>query len=153
MAAVTFTAVEVNQSRRLSVGPNVMYSRLDQAGLSVSDIVFLAKVPNHATVIDGYFSVRATGSGITSGLWKLGVQGTVVDTISGATLTADTLHAGASLTASGMTRFVTSFLPFKVSFSDDAANQFVWLQGTFSAGSGTATQSMAFCMTYLMDRD
>ena len=151
MAAVTFTAVEVNQTRRLSVGPNVVYSRLAQDNMSVSDIVFLAKIPNHATVIDGYLAVR--GVGITAGFWKLGVQGTLVDAISGATITADTLHAGASLTASGMARFTTSFLPFKYSISDDAATQFTWLQGTFSAGSGTATQSLMFVMTYLMDRD
>lgn len=151
MAVATYTASEVAQTRRLSVGPNVVYSRLLASALTVSDIVFLAQIPNHAIVLDGYLTVR--GTGITSGIWKLGVQGTVVDAISGATLTADTLHAGASLTASGMLRFSSSFLPFKVSVSDDAAAQFKWLQGTFSAGSGTATQSLMFVLQYLIDRD
>lgn len=151
MAAVTFTSSEVIPVRRDTIGENVVYSRIKQAGLSVSDIVLLAKVPNHAIVIDGYLTAR--GTGITTGLWKIGVQGTVVDTLSGATLTSDTLHAGASLTASGLARFTTSFLPFQVSFSDDAASQFIWIQGTFSAGSGTATQSLGFVLKYLINRD
>ncbi len=151
MAVATYTASQVSQVRRLSVGQNVVYSRLEQAAMTVSDIVLLAQVPNHAIVTDGYMTVR--GVGITTGTWKIGVQGTLVDAISGATLTSDTLHAGASLTASGIARITSSFLPFKVSVSDDAASQFVWLQATFSAGSGTATQSLAFVMNYLIDRD
>ena len=80
---------------------------------------------------------------------------TFADAISGATLTDDSLHAGVSITSSGaggaLDRANTSNkVPFKVSLSDDAAQQFVWIAGLYSFGSFTGSHSLNFLVKYLL---
>lgn len=160
----TFTASEINPLKGVHVGENIVRSRFT-GSLTVSEVLFLARIPNHAVVTDWFISGGLTGA--TTGTWKIGVPGTVVDAIRGATLTDDSLHAGVSLTSSGIggafvvTNFSVSasvivsdrpraIVPFKISLSDDAANQFVWIQGLFTAGSQTGTHSINFLVKYLM---
>lgn len=160
----TFTATEINPLKGLHTGENVVRSRFT-GSLTVSEVLLLARIPNKAVVSDWYISGGLTGA--TTGTWKIGFQGTVVDAIRGATLTDDSLHAGVSLTSSGFggAHVVTNYsvsasvivstrapaiMPLKISLSDDAANQFVWLQGLFTAGSQTGTHSINFVVKYIL---
>lgn len=161
----TFTASEINPLKGLHVGENVVRSRFT-GSLTVSEILLLAKIPNHAVVTDWIMSGGMTGQ--TTGTWKVGFQGTVVDSIRSATLTEDSLHAGLSLTSSGYggayiigpvsvsasTGVVptrpTACMPLKVSLSDGANPQYVWMQGMFTAGSQTGTHSINFLVKYVI---
>lgn len=166
----TATATEINPLKQIHVGPNVIRSRITWGSLSatVSDILLLARIPNHAVVYDWMLAGGASGATApTSGTFKLGVQGTVVDAISGSTLTDDSLHLGISITGSGVCRAgVHNFntisasvvletvspgnrTPFKVSLSDDAATQFIWITGTINAISATETASLNFMVWYI----
>ncbi len=149
----TFTATEINPMKGLHTGVNVVRSRY-AGSLTVSEVLLVARIPNKATVIDWWAAGGQVASAST-GTWKVGVQGTVVDAISGATLTEDSIHAGLSITASGAggrsDRANTSNkVPFKVSLSDGAANQFIWLTAMYSAGSFTGTHSMNFTVVYTL---
>jgi hypothetical protein len=149
----TFTASEYNPLKANHIGVNVVRSRFT-GSLTVSEVLLLARIPNHAVVMDWRISGGQVASAST-GTWKIGVQGTVVDHISGSTLTDDSLHAGVSLTASGaggaLDRANTSNkCPFKVSLSDDAATQFIWIAGLYTAGSFTGTHSINFVVEYVM---
>ncbi len=143
----TFTATEINPLKGVHAGTNFVRSRYT-GSLTVSEVLLLAKIPNKATVFDWVLSGGSVGSAST-GTWKIGVQGTVVDSIRGYTLTEDSLHAGVSITASGAARG-TTLLPFKVSLSDDAVNQFIWLTAMYSAGSFTGTHSINFGVEYVV---
>jgi len=159
----TFTASEVNALRSIHAGLNVVRSRFTGSA-TVSEVVLLAKIPNKATVIDWKLSGGLTGA--TTGTWKIGFQGTVVDTVRNLTLTDDSIHPGASLTSSGVcganlanwsvsaSIMVASraamVTPFRISLSDDAANQWAWMQGLFTAGSQTGTHSLDFIVTYIV---
>lgn len=160
----TFTASEINPLKAVHTGENIVRSRFT-GSLTVSEVLFLARIPNHAVVTDWYISGGNVGSAST-GTWKIGVPGTVVDAIRGATLTDDSLHAGVSITSSGFggAHVVTNFsvsasiivstrapaiMPFKISLSDDAAIQFVWLQGLYTAGSFTGSHSINFLVKYI----
>ena len=172
MAALsTATASEINPLKEIHVGPNVVRSRITWGSLSatVSDVLLLARIPNGATVYDWTLWGGASGAtSPTSGTYKVGVRGTVVDAISGATLTEDSLFGLASITGSGVVRGgISTFnltvsssiivggrpgnlFPFKVSLSDDAANQFIWISAVVNEISATGTTSLNFMCWYLV---
>lgn len=162
----TFTATEINPLKGLHVGENIVRSRFT-GSLTVSEVLLLARIPNHALVTDWYISGGMTGQ--TTGTWKIGCPAVpaVIDAIRGISITENSLHAGISLTSSG---FGGAFLgnaevslsasvaaggrppaimPFKVSLSDDVIPQYIWIAGVFS-GSQTGTHSINFLVKYLM---
>jgi hypothetical protein len=174
----TFTASEINALKRNHAGINMVRSRIGIASgsLTTSDVVLMVRVPNGATVIDWWVSGGIAIDGGT-GTWKLGVQGSHTDGISGNALGDDTLYAELSLTASGIARAGVAMnysvsatnstsvvhgvaasarpglMPFKISVSDGAIPQWVWLQLTNSAGSTTATCSLQMTVLYIVGQD
>ncbi len=183
----TFTASEINALKRNHTGINVVRSRIVIASgsLTTSDVVLMARVPNHATVID-WWVTGGVGIDGGTGTWKLGLQGSNVDAISRTSMTDDAMHSGLSLTAGAVARagvalnysisvtvsasVSTSFaegiahgpavsnrpdnrMPFKISMSDGAMPQHVWMQLTNSAGSTTATCSLQLVILYLVGQD
>jgi hypothetical protein len=175
----TFTASEINALKRNHAGINMVRSRIGIASgsLTTSDVVLMVRVPNGATVIDWWVSGGIAIDGGT-GTWKLGVQGSHTDGISGNALSDDTLFAALSLTASGIARAGVAMnysisstwtasaggsaeaksarpglMPFKISVSDGAIPQWVWLQLTNSEGSTTATCSLQMTVLYIVGQD
>jgi hypothetical protein len=174
----TFTASEINALKRNHAGINMVRSRIGIASgsLTTSDVVLMVRVPSGATVIDWWVN---GGIGIDggTGTWKLGVQGSHTDAISGNALSDDTLYAAMSLTTSGIFRAGVAFnysvsatvtnsvaqatvnsarpglMPFKISLSDGAMPQWVWLQLTNSSGSTTATCSLQMTVLYIVGQD
>lgn len=159
----TFTASEVNSLKAVHTGENVVISHFENS-VTTSEIVFLAKVPNHATITYWRLQGGTAVDGAT-GTWKIGFFPPVVDTISGASLSEAGLHATASLTASNivgsdiitwsvsasiMVPTKAAQLPIRVSISDDALQQFSWIGATLSSASGTATTTMHFIVKYLI---
>lgn len=155
--ARTYTASEVNALKANHVGLNVVRSRFDLittgATLTTSDLILLARIPNKATVYEWRLA-GGCGAAASTGTWKLGVTPTIVNPInSGASLTDDSLHAGMSLTTAAL---FSSYgagavnIPFKVSLSDDAAQQFVWIFATTNSGSNTGTTSLQFDVKYVV---
>ena len=162
MAAGTYTASEAYALKSLHAGLNVVRSRWaygdptgsgSQVSLSTSDIVFMARIPNKAVVVDGYLAGGNTG--MTTGVWKLGLRpasgtaGAAVNTVEGYSLSDDALIAAASTTAGNIVRFSAFRSPFTVSISDDAAQQWCWVVATYAAGSATATGSLNLVLQYL----
>lgn len=150
----TFTASEVNPLRAQHNAENVVRSRW-QGVCSVSEVVLLARIPNRA-VLTGWYLTGGTG-GISTGTWSLGFAATIVDPITGASFTADSLHSAISLTASG---FASSFaqsgvgtprcVPTQISLSDENDPQWVWVRAS-PLGSITAstTSSLNFLVRYM----
>lgn len=102
---------------------------------SVSDTILLVKVPNGATIIDGYLT-GTTGS--DSLIFEVGVAGT-----------DNNLAAGLTLSATAqLARFNAGGLPVKVSLSDDAVPQWAWVFATVASGSATATASINLVVKY-----
>jgi hypothetical protein len=135
----TFTASEINALQGLHVGENMVRSHL-HAALSVSEVAFLARIPNHAIITEIIFSGGTTGN--STGTWSLGFDKTFVDSNLGASFTVNSIAAAISLTSSAIYRWPvtggTVQYPIQVSLSDAAPQQFVWLQAS-PLGSVTAT--------------
>lgn len=150
----TVTASEVNPLRAQHNAENVVRARY-QGVVSVSDVVLLARIPNGA-VLTGWHLSGGTGN-ISTGTWSLGFRTTVIDPITEATFTADSLHSGISLTASG---FADSFgqsgigtprcAPTRISLSEQNDPQWVWVRAS-PLGSLTAskTSSLNFIVRYM----
>lgn len=104
--------------------------------VSASDTYLMVKVPNGATIIDGYISGTA---GNTATVFEVGVMG--VDNNIAALLT---LSATAEVR-----RFNAGGLPLRVSLSDDAVPQWSWMFVTVaSTGSATNTASIQLVVEY-----
>ena len=143
----TFTASEEYGGLKANqFGLNTVRSHL-HAALSVSEIALLARVPNHATIHSIILSGGTTGN--TTGTWSLGFQSAIVDQIHGASLTTNSLAAAISLTSSAI--YIQPVVggpmyPIRVSLSDDAVPQWVWIQASV-AGSVTATTTSSLNLT------
>lgn len=162
MATRTYTAVEVNPLKSVHVGLNYVRSRYKvtttAATLTASDQILLARIPNKATVFEWRLH-GGSGAAASTGTWKLGIGGLgtaglgIVNPINNASMTDDSLHAGMSLTISNV---YSSFgagtvnVPFKVSLSDDALQQFVWIMATTSTTSLTGSTSLNFTVGYMV---
>jgi hypothetical protein len=142
MAVATLTASSQTATpRAVHVGANYATGTytLNAAGsTTVSDVLLMVKVPDQATIVDGY-AVGTNGSAGTS--FKIGT-----------TADDDALHVTASFSAtSQLTRFSAATLPFKVSLSDDAEPKWTWVKMERSANaSGTLTESIRLVVVYTM---
>jgi len=108
------------------------------ATVSVSDTYLMVKVPNGATIIDGYISGTV---GTAATLFEIGVIGTA----------DNNLGAGMTLSATAqLVRFNAGGLPVKVSLSDDAVPQWAWVGLTVaSSASVCATASINLVVKYV----
>lgn len=103
--------------------------------VSVSDTILMVKVPNGATIIDGYISGTAGSGGI---VFEIGVAGT-----------DNNLAAALTLSATAqLVRFNAGGLPVKVSLSDDAVPQWSWVFATVASGSACVTASINLVVNY-----
>ena len=175
MATQTLTCSEVTPLKASPRAPNYVPSRLKvlpATSLSVNDIILLARLPNGATLYDWVLAGGCSGAvaakpGTSTG-FQVGCKTAdgVVDAISGKSITASSLHANAILGTSGISgsRFLnTPFsisaslieapvypgfcIPFKLSLSDGATPQWVWIQA-IAGSSMTGTTTLNFSMIY-----
>lgn len=109
------------------------------ASTTISDVVKLIKIPNHATIIDGYLTGTHPGAAT---VLKVGTAadddcGTAAATLSATTQKND---------------FDNDALPFKVSISDDVNPQWTWLQAEIVTNtSSSLTMSIKCVVLYTMD--
>lgn len=145
MATKTADAAHDYVSARVNYnGVTTMMSNYTAAGSTVSsgDVFWMLKVPNKAMIVDLRFWGRSSG---TAGVvFNVGTTGSA-SLFGAATISSThqyiTLNSGASATAQ---------LPYYVSLSDDAANQYVTLALTMASGTATATGSFGLMVSYLM---
>jgi hypothetical protein len=131
------------QPRSNYTGLTTMVSNHTAGGLSLStgDVFWMLKVPNGALITDLKFWGRASGVG--------GVVFSVGTTGSASLFGAATISATHQyLTLNGAS--ATQQMPYKVSLSDDAAQQYVTLALTVASGTATATGSFGLLCSYLM---
>ena len=109
------------------------------ATVSVSDTYLAVKVPNGATIVDGYIGGTV---GTAATVFKVGTIGAnQADNACGSTMT---LSATAQLV-----RFNSAQLPYRVSLSDDAVPQWAWVGITVNSSvSVCATASINLVVTY-----
>ena len=124
------------QPMRVETGVNAVAGTLQYNGttVSASHIVFLCKVPNGATIINGYIAGTSSTAGDT---WKVGFTGNETALSAAATLSATAQRVS----------FISC--PVKVSLSDSAVNQYVTVYLTRTAGTATATGSLSYMVEYV----
>lgn len=132
------------------VGVNVVpfsWTANGKLSISVSDVVYLAKIPFDAIV------TRLQVAG-----WIGSAGNATVDVgLSGATSGqgASIFVSGAAVSATGTTNFtvVTGSIPIQVTGSDDAVNRFKYLQAKFvTSATATATAILTGVVEYLVGR-
>lgn len=134
MAIVTVSAATtLNPARVLSAGlwaANFKYE-YNGASLSVSDLVILGYIPQGAIVVDWYAWGSEAGGG-TNTTFRFGV-GT----------TDNALSAAIAISATGIVRAGTTFVPKAFSLSADAEGQLrIPVTATKAAGTSTVTGSI-----------
>jgi hypothetical protein len=98
--------------------------------------ILLCKIPNKATIVD-YVEHHTTGAGTCP--VDFGVTGSIS--------ALGTAQAQATVNRSNKAGGV----PYKVSLSDSASNQFVYFTATATPGTGTASLKIQGSVTYTMD--
>ena len=140
----TFTASQ-NQSevRAVHAGVNVVRARADIATTgTASSVVLLVKVPNKAVIVDYMWYVDDGGADNT---WDLGF----VNPASGSTLTQSSLRSALSSTSGTHVHGSNLTLPYRISLSDDAVQQWIWVAAT-SAVAISASAQHKFTLFYTM---
>lgn len=140
---VTYTASDqLAQPRAVHVGTNVVRSQYSSTVcLSVSDVVFFAKIPFGAQIVDGYITGTIDSAGTTV---KVGIQGT--DT---ALMQTHTLSGTAVLWRFDATQLGTTVT--QVTGSDDATPRYKYVILTVvAAASITASCSLTCVVEYVM---
>jgi hypothetical protein len=134
-ASAAFSGV---QAKSAGHGQTVtVFSTFNSSSTAVSDsatTVLMAKVPNKSTItnIAGDHTIGAATCPT-----DYGIQGSLSAFASGVTIGALTVTNGV--------------LPFDVSVSDDATNQFVYVTATPTAGTSTTSFKCNLRITYVMD--
>lgn len=140
MAKATYTASQATAGAPVTLhheAETVKRVRWERAGLSVSDEILIAKIPN-GVFVEVY---GVGGSQASDIVFKLGLKS--------ATETALGTHTLSSTT--NPVRFWTlddNIAPQFVSLSDDAPQQFTYLYAIASSGSWTQTVSLDFTIRY-----
>lgn len=131
---LTYTASDQSaQPRMKETGAVVAMGRYQSTTtLSVSDIVFMVKVPHGSTIIDGYISGTIDNAGTIVKLGIIAGAGTLVD---------NNLFTGTLSATAVITRFTGTSLPIKVSLSDDAVPRFAWLTLTVNTNASLTVSS------------
>lgn len=152
MAVSTFTSTFYGTSPRLvHSGANKIGGELTISGRTVSDIGFLARIPNKATIWDYY--IRGT-SGETLSSFKLGIDGASAAGSAGGPTAGSATTFGTRTLSTGAVVVVNdkNGLPWKVSLSDTdniAGGATIYM--TVSAGTWTTSISMQMSFEYWPD--
>ena len=164
MAARTFTASEVILSgplgaRNSRAGLNIVRGRIEvpiASSLSASDVLFMCRIPNNATLVDWY--VRGGIAASTTWILSVGFSAASggaypTDQLTEASLSANSLASTVSLTTSavgGWNRAQTAgsamAIPAKLSIVTD---NWVWLTAT-CGGSTTGSMSLDLVAYYML---
>jgi hypothetical protein len=147
MAGQTFTATTlIDQPRVISDGINIMTAKYVATAttLSVSDIIAMMKIPEGATVIDGYISGKVSSTTALATILKVG--------FGFAASTDDDLLATA--TVSSTTKLIRfdggSGLPYLTpTIAAATYPKYNWLTVTCVSASATASVSLQVSVTYL----
>ncbi len=118
--------------------PNYAYGMIILSARTLSDIVFLAKIPNRAVIVDIWFR---GGTAETASTAKFGISNNGTETTFG-TLTF-------SSTGTPVLLQPRTGIPFEVSISDTDAQAGATLYATISAGTWTTTVTLEFMCTYV----
>ena len=140
----TFTASQ-NESevRATHIGVNVVLARADIATTgTASSVVLLVKVPNKAVIVDYMWCVDDGGADNT---WDLGFA----NPAAGSTLTQSSLRSALSSTAGTHVNGSNPTLPYRISLSDDAVQQWIWVAATCAVAI-SASAHHKFTLFYTM---
>lgn len=138
MPVSTVTSTVYGTMPRLTdIGTEVVQGKFTTSGRTLSDIIFLAKVPNHVTIIG--WDLQGI-SAETASTFKLGITGGGTESTFG----TFTLAGNALVRFGGM----LTGCPFTVSLSDTDAQAGATIYATVSAGSHTTSISFDFCFRY-----
>ncbi len=136
----------MDQPRVISDGINIMTAKYVATAttLAVSDIIAMIKVPEGATIVDGYISGKVSSTTALATVLKVG--------FGFATATDDDLLATATVSSTTqLTRFAgSSGLPYLTpTIAAATYPKYNWLTVTCISGSTTASVSLQVCITYL----
>ena len=148
-ATLTYTANMSEPSRAIHAGVNALTFSFNSGATKIgttSDVILLGKIPNGATVVEGWIS---GSTGATSQKWQLSAVNSGDFTKSGGTLLlGDT--AGTMTVVTGAVRF--NLLQAKrVSLSADATVASAILYLNCLAGTETVSVSLQGCIMYVCD--
>lgn len=144
MATYTADAGADSAPVRLNTtGPTYMIGTYIAAGVTISsgDVYRMVKVPNGATIVDLGFFGRSSGVGGV--VFSVGTSATA-SLFGAATISAT--HQFVSLRSQAS---ATVQLPYRVSLSDDATEQFQRMLFTVASGTATATGTFGMFVEYL----
>ena len=147
MAGQTFTATTlIDQPRVISDGINIMTAKYVATAttLSVSDIIAMIKVPEGATIVDGYISGKVSSTTALATIVKVGIG-------NAATTDDDFLAAATLSSTTKMIRFDgSSGLPYATpAIAAATYPKYNWLTVTCVSASTTASVSLQVSVTYL----
>jgi hypothetical protein len=169
MPVTTYTASEINPLKQLHAGLNCVRSTVtitpttsSLGTLTVSSIVYMAKIPAGAILVDGYMSGGESSGG--EGTWNLGIRkgdgGTTfpVNNITGTSVSDNSLLTAVTISDGALWRFgavagTRIGIPYYVSVSEGDPYQYHWLVATAITGSGTATTSLHLIAMYLSNNN
>ncbi len=138
MATLTATAAASTvQPRNVHAGLNSVSVQYNSSATALSDsatTVLMCKVPNGATIVD-VLEYHTTGAATCP--TDLGIQGSL----------AAFNSAGTKATVNR----ASTGVPYKVSLSDDATNQFVYVTATPTHGTSTTSFKCNLSVVYAMD--
>lgn len=138
MATLTATAAaSAVEPRNIHAGLQSVSVEYNSGSTAISDsatTVLMCKVPNGATIVD-VIEYHTTGAATCP--VDVGVQGA--------------LAAFNSAGTQGTANHASTGIPYKVSLSDDATNQFVYVTATPTAGTTTASFKCNLTVMYCMD--
>lgn len=136
ISTVTSTVYSAGIGRRTHIGTEVVQGKFTTSGRTLSDIIFLAKIPNHSTITNWH--VQGI-SAETASTFKLGITGGGTESTFGTfTLAGNALVAFPRVTG----------CPFTVSLSDTDAQGGATIYATVSAGTHTTSISFDFAFYY-----
>jgi hypothetical protein len=141
----TFTASEWTAQPKAIHAGMVCKSGVASVALTgtASSVFKLVKVPNHATIVDYIWYSADAGANQT---YKLGMRLPISDTV---TVTESCLSTDISNTG-GQTHRGSIKLPYKVSFTDNAIQQWAWIEAV-AAAAISASATHRFTVFYTMD--
>jgi len=117
----------------------VVASHSVTAALSADDVFQMIKVPNGAIIIDGYMKVV----GDLGFAYEVGVGGDTNKFV--------TVNTVSATTTGTVFAFLRNLLPFKISVTANAANQFDTIDVKATVIAATVAQSWSLVVHYLVD--
>jgi hypothetical protein len=138
-----------NQPKAVHVGNQSVSGKITTSARTLSDIMFLAKVPHGATIVDFY---EYHTNGETAAVMTFGLNKGVVD--GGAGNNSCLVGAGAVATMNRMSAGLwpaTSNYPPVVSLSDADPVRYAALTAKCVSGTFTTSISIRYSLTYRMD--